>query len=65
MKYLKFTSYAYLVIALICIYDGITKWHDGATQDHWLSFGIAVVAIFMFFFRTKYSKRFEDRNSNH
>lgn len=63
MKYLKFTSYAYLIIALICIYDGITKWFGGA-EEPWLSFGIAVVAVFMFFFRTKYSKRFEDRNSN-
>jgi hypothetical protein len=60
MKYLKFTSYAYLAIALITVYDGITKWNNASGP--WLSFGIAAVAVFMFFFRTKYSKRFEDRN---
>jgi hypothetical protein len=63
MKYLKFTSYAYIIIALICIYEGITKWND-ETAKPWLSFGIAAMAVFMFFFRAKYSKRFEDRNSN-
>ncbi len=60
MKYLKFTSYAYLAFALFFVYDGVTKWEKGP----WLSFGIAAVAVFMFFFRAKYSKRFEDRNSN-
>jgi hypothetical protein len=63
MKYLKFTSYAYLAFALFFVYDGVTKWNDTA-QGPWLSFGIAAVSVFMFFFRTKYSKRFEDRNSN-
>lgn len=63
MKYLKFTAYAYLIIALICIYDGFTKLNDKEAGP-WLSFGIAAVAVFMFFFRAKYSKRFEDRNSN-
>lgn len=62
MKYLKFTSYAYLVIALLCIYDGVTKWNDPVSGP-WLSFGIAAVAVFMFFFRTKYSKRFEERDA--
>ncbi|CAM2909452.1 hypothetical protein SAMN05444143_105184 [Flavobacterium succinicans] len=62
MKYLKFTSYAYLVIALICVYDGVKKWND-PTSGPWLSLGIAVVAVFMFFFRTKYAKRFEDRDA--
>ena len=47
MKYLKFTSYAYIIIALICIYDGITKWND-ETAKPWLSFGIAAMAVFMF-----------------
>jgi hypothetical protein len=63
MKYLKFTSYAYLAVALFSLYDGIMKWDDQA-QGPWLSFGIAAVCVFMFFFRAKYSKRFEDRNSN-
>lgn len=62
MKYLKFTSYAYLAFALFFVYDGITKWDDKTTGSS-ISFAIAVVAVFMFFFRTKYAKRFEDRNS--
>ena len=63
MKYLKFTSYAYIIIALICIYDGITKWND-ETAKPWLSFGIAAMAVFMFFFREKYSKHKKKKKTN-
>lgn len=63
MKYLKFTSYAYLAFAVFFLYDGITKWEDTATGP-WMSFGIAALGVFMFFFRTRYAKKFEDRNSD-
>ncbi|MFY0482612.1 hypothetical protein ACI6PS_08395 [Flavobacterium sp. PLA-1-15] len=62
MKYLKFTQYIYLAFAGFFIYDGIMKLNSEETP--WLSFIIALVAIFMFFFRRNFAKKFEDRNPN-
>ncbi len=60
MNYLKYTQYIYLVFGLYFIYDGIRKWGD---QDNpYISFGIAALAIFMFFFRRRFAKKFEDHN---
>jgi hypothetical protein len=61
MNYLKYTSYIYLVFAVYFIYDGISKFND-PTATPWLSLMIAGLAVFMFFFRRKFSKKFEDRN---
>jgi len=59
MGILKYTQYLYLIIAVAFVYDGITKLNDPATGP-WLSFGIAAVSVFMFFFRRKYAKKFDD-----
>jgi hypothetical protein len=61
MSYLKYTPYLYLVFAVYFIYDGVTKL-NAADATPWLSFIIAGLAIFMFFFRLKFAKKFEDRN---
>lgn len=61
MGYLKYTQYAYLVIAVLFIYDAITKINAG-NDTPWLSFLIAGMGVFMFFFRRKFAKKFEDRN---
>ncbi|MTH15062.1 hypothetical protein [Flavobacterium sp. LC2016-01] len=55
----KFTQYLYLVVAAAFIYDGITKLNDPVASP-WLSFAIAAVSVFMFFFRRKYNKKFYD-----
>ncbi|WP_309613454.1 hypothetical protein [Flavobacterium sp.] len=59
MNYLKYTQYVYILIAVAFIYDGITKLND-PTTNAWLSFLIAGVSVFMFFFRRKFSKKFDD-----
>ena len=61
MTYLKYIPYFYLIFAVVFIYDGITKFNDPAATP-WLSFGIAAVAVFMFFFRMKFGRKFEDRS---
>ncbi|WP_163409002.1 hypothetical protein [Flavobacterium ajazii] len=61
MGYLKYTQYAYLIIAVLFIYDAITKINAG-NDTPWLSFLIAGMGVFMFFFRRKFAKKFEDRN---
>lgn len=59
MGFLKYTQYVYLIIAALFIFDGISKLND-PTANPWFSFAIAAVTVFMFFFRRKYSKRFDD-----
>ncbi|WP_269223983.1 MULTISPECIES: hypothetical protein [Flavobacterium] len=60
MNFLKYTSYLYLAFGIYFLYDGFTKWNT--TENPWMSFIIAGLAIFMFFFRRKFAKKFEDRN---
>ncbi len=62
MNYLKYTQYVYLVFSAFFIYDGATKWNS--EQSPWLSFIIAGVCVFMFFFRRSFAKKFQDRNKN-
>lgn len=60
MKLLQFLQYAYLIFAILFLYDAISKWgHEG--ENPYLSLGLAALAVFMFFFRKKFRKRFEDR----
>jgi uncharacterized membrane protein len=62
MGYLKYTPYIYLIFALYFVYEAIVKWNDPDATP-WLSAMIAALAIFMFFFRRKYAKKMQDRNS--
>jgi positive regulator of sigma E activity len=61
MGYLKYTQYAYLVIAVLFIYDAIMRINAGENTP-WLSFVIAGVGVFMFFFRRKFSRKFDNHN---
>ncbi len=60
MKLLQFLQYAYLIFAVLFIYDAISKW-GGERDRAYISLVFAVIAIFMFFFRRKYANRFRDR----
>ncbi|CAC9973960.1 hypothetical protein DBB36_02485 [Flavobacterium sp. WLB] len=61
MGYLKYTQYVYIAFAVFFIYDGVIKLNEG-NVNYPLSFLIAGMAIFMFFFRRRFTKRFDDRN---
>ena len=63
MNYLKYTQYVYLVVAIIFTYKSISIWNE-ATDEHFLFLGIALVSVFMFFFRRKFAKKFEQHNTN-
>ena len=54
MKLLQFLQYAYLVFDVLFLYDAIAN-------KSYISLLFAALAIFMFFFRKKFRKRFEDR----
>lgn len=63
MRYSKFFQYAYLVFAVLFLYDGISKWNTN-TKGAYVSFALAALAVFVFFFRKKFSKKFEDRHNS-
>lgn len=61
MKYLRYTSYLFLVIALALVVDGVIELEKPEGRST-LSFIFAGVCVFMFFFRRNMAKRFEERN---
>ena len=63
MKFSNIFQYAYIVFAVLFIYDGISKWGDG-TNGAYISLGLAALAIFIYFFRKKFSRKFENRGSS-
>jgi hypothetical protein len=60
MKVLKFLQYAYLFFVVLFLYDAISNWNTDRNRSY-ISLLFAALALFMYFFRKKYRKRFEDR----
>lgn len=61
MKLQKFFQYAYLVFAILFIYEAIVNWNVDRNKAYIL-LGVAALAIFMFFFRMRFAKKMQDRN---
>lgn len=61
MKIFKFFQYAYLVFAILFIYVAIEKYINEQIIDY-ISIILAATAVFMFFFRKKFNKRFENKD---
>ncbi|HSR59196.1 MAG TPA: hypothetical protein VLL47_00505 [Robiginitalea sp.] len=61
IRFLKYTEYLYLAIALISLYE-IGKLWDVNRERSYLFVFFAVVSIGMFLFRRNYRRRFEKRN---
>jgi uncharacterized membrane protein YuzA (DUF378 family) len=60
-KFFKYFEYAYLIFATVFIITGIIELSKNANQAYML-FGMAAVAVFMFFFKRRFRRRFEERN---
>ncbi len=60
MKLLQFLQYAYLIFAVLFLYDAISKWNTDRNEAY-ISLFFVAIAVFMFFFRKKFKKRFQDR----
>ena len=58
-KYFKFFEYAYLVIAIVFIVETILKWNSEPKKAY-IFLAFSALAIFMYFFRKKYRKKFEN-----
>ena len=62
MGYLKFVAYIYLVVALVFLGDAIYSLQKG--ENAFLGFFFSAIALFMFFFRRRYAKKFRDEKAN-
>ncbi|WP_115461169.1 hypothetical protein [Winogradskyella aurantiaca] len=61
MKFLQFFQYVYLIFVVLFSYDAIEKW--GAERNRaYMSLFFAALSLFMFFFRKRFRKKFQDRN---
>lgn len=60
MKVFKIFQYAYIVFAVLFVYDAFAE-YNATGEIKYLSLFLAVLAIFMFFFRKKFNNKF-DRN---
>ncbi len=61
MRYTKFFLYAYLIFGALFLYDAITKYVN-TKEIAYASLLLGATAIFMFFFKRKFYKKFEKRN---
>ena len=63
MNYLKFTQYAYLIAGILFAIDAYRKWETD-NGNAIIEAIFAGIGIFMFFFRRKFAKKFEEHNKN-
>lgn len=56
MAYLKYIQYFYLIAAVLFAVDGFLNLNS-AERSPWISFFLAAIALFMFFFRRNFAKK--------
>lgn len=59
-SYIKYFQYFYLIIAILFLVDAFNKYQKG--EVFWINLLLASCAIFMFYFKRRFAKRYEDRN---
>ncbi|MFB9056984.1 hypothetical protein ACFFU9_09545 [Mariniflexile ostreae] len=63
MKFQKYFQYAYLIFAVLFFYDAISKWAQTGIIPY-PSLLLGATAIFMFFFRGKFNKKFDNKEGS-
>lgn len=61
MRYAKFFQYVYLIFGALFIYDAISKYTTNG-EISYPSILLGATAIFMFFFRRNFSKKFDNKD---
>jgi len=56
-------QYAYLVIAVIFLVEGVLNWNSDREQSY-IMFGFAIFITLIFFFKRKFRRKIEERNKN-
>ena len=60
IKYFKFFEFAYLIIAVVFVVETVLNWNENR-QKAYIYLAFSVLAVFMYFFRKKYRKKYEDQ----
>ncbi|OZV69286.1 hypothetical protein [Winogradskyella aurantia] len=63
MKLLRIFQYAYIIFAILFLYDAISNWSVDRNRAY-MSLFFAALGVFMFFFRRRFAKKFQDRNND-
>ncbi|RPD96661.1 hypothetical protein EGM88_09885 [Aureibaculum marinum] len=65
MKKLKlFFEFGYLIIGIVLLVDGIYRFNQpGERNNSYFLIAFSVLAVFMFFFKRHFRRKFEARNS--
>ncbi len=61
MKYYKYFYWAYLILGALFAYDGYEKIMEHKEGNGYISFALAALAVFMFFFRRRFVQKMEGR----
>ena len=61
-KYYKFIEIAYLVIAAVFVVEAIVN-RTVKPENAYVYLAFSVVAVFMYFFKKKFRKKFENDNN--
>ncbi len=61
VKYYKFFEIVYLIMSVYFFVETYLKWNTNRQQSY-LYFLFALIAIFMYFFRKKHRKNYEDHH---
>ncbi|TXD51616.1 hypothetical protein ES044_11310 [Polaribacter sp. IC066] len=61
-KLWKFFQYGYLMVAFICVIEGIVRWNSDRERSYFfLAFAILITSVF--FFKRHFRKKVEKRNN--
>lgn len=60
MRFSKFFEFAYLAVAAFFTYEAINTWNVDRGRAYFYLFFV-VIAIFMFFFRRHFRKKYQNR----
>ncbi len=60
-KFFRYFEYAYLFFAAFFIFEAIKVWNTERNRAYLFLFFVCI-AIFMFFFKRRFRRKFEDRN---
>jgi hypothetical protein len=58
----KFFQYGYLIIAIICLVEGLLRWSTDRNRAY-LFLGFAVFIVIIFLFKRHFRKNVEKRNN--
>ena len=61
-KIWKFFQYGYLIVAVICVVEGVVRWSE-EREKAYMFLGAAIFITLVFFFKRHFRKNVEKRNN--